>query len=73
MASTIKAGNWYYRINPSNHKELQRTNVLGQTFFRYAECGGAEIFDLSTKGDDLILETSSGKWCLPKGGMLKRM
>lgn len=73
MANTVKAGSWYYRINPNNPKELQRTNVAGQSFSRVCEFNGAEIYDLSAKGDDVIAETSKGRWCLTKSGNIKKM
>lgn len=75
MAQLVKAGAWYYRIDPKNSKYLQRsTQSDDKSFSHYTEFSGADILDLSTAGNgsDVIVETSKGRWVKENGNSFRK-
>lgn len=60
MATTVKEGNFIYRINPNKPTELQRATIGSNSWSFVVGCNGAQIFDITTRGSDIIMSTSTG-------------
>lgn len=71
MASTVKAGGYLFRINPSNPKELQRS-ANGSSWSSVTGFSGAKILDLDTKGDDVVASTDKGTFIRKKSGSVEK-
>ena len=48
MATTVKEGNFIYRINPDKPTELQRATMGSNSWSFVCGCNVAEIFDIIT-------------------------
>ena len=59
MATQVKSGEFIYRINPDNDKELQRRSIGGSSWSRVREFDGHHILDLLPEGNgrDIVVYT----------------
>ena len=74
MSNIIKSGAWYFRIDPSNSKNLQRATNPNSGFSNVTQFNGAEIYDLTegSKDGEVYADTSNGRWVrLPSGNIKK--
>lgn len=71
MNSTVKAGGYMFRINPSNPKELQRS-TNGSSWSFVTSFGGGKILDLDTDGDDVVAITDKGRYIRKKSGTVEK-
>ena len=63
MASTVKEGSFYYRINPDNPAELQRQGgSCGNSWSRVWCFSGHKILDLSVSGSNIVISTTNGTY-----------
>ena len=72
MARECKAGNWLFRINPNNEKELQRAS-LGSTSYSqvWTAPNGERILDINAKGDEVDIQTDRHNYVHLKSGGVK--
>lgn len=72
MARECKAGNWVFRIDPSNDAKLQRAASSSSSFSQvWAAPNGERILDISAKGEDVVIETNRHKYVRNKNGNVK--
>ena len=58
MANICKAGNWVFRINPSDNRQLQRAAVGSSNFSHlWSAPNGERIMDIGARGEDVEIET----------------
>lgn len=73
MATTVKEGGFFYRINPNNPTELQRaTSISSNSWSRVCGCNGAEILDIATRGTDIVMSTSAGTYVRSHHGVVTK-
>lgn len=72
MATTVKEGNFIYRINPTKPTELQRATIGSNSWSFVVGCNGAQIFDITTRGSDIIMSTSTGIYIRSHSGIITK-
>ena len=72
MATTVKEGNFLYRINPSKPTELQKASEGSNSWSFVCGCNGAQILDLSVKGSDIVMSTSKGTYVRSHNGSVTK-
>ena len=73
MADVVKAGPWFFRANPNNPNELQRASSANGNFSHVDSIPNGKILDLSTKGDDVIIEATNGRYVRLHGGGIRKL
>lgn len=69
MASECRAGNWLFRINPSNNRELQRASTGSTSYSQvWSAPNGEKILDIVSKGDDVLIKTDKRDYVRSKSG-----
>jgi hypothetical protein len=71
MAQKIKAGGWFYRINPSKSKELQ-ISASSDGSYSHIWDFSSEIFDLQASGSDVIVSTAQGTFIRKISGIVEK-
>ena len=59
MATTVKEGNFIYRINPDKPTELQRATMGSNSWSFVCGCNGAQIFDIITRA---VISSRARPW-----------
>lgn len=72
MAQQVKI-DFFYRINPSNDKELQRSSNGSSGWSRVCGFNDAHIYDLSVSGDKIIANTSNGTFVREHSGVVHKL
>ena len=69
MARECKAGNWLFRINPSNEKELQKASLCSTSYSQvWSAPNGERILDINPKGDEVLISTDRHNYVRSKSG-----
>lgn len=69
MARECKAGNWLFRINPSNDKELQKASLGSSSYSHiWSAPNGERILDIIAKGDEVLIQTDRRNYIRSKSG-----
>ena len=69
MARECKAGNWLFRINPSNDKELQKASLGSSRYSHiWSAPNGERILDIIAKGDEVLIQTDRRNYIRSKSG-----
>lgn len=69
MASECKAGNWLFRINPSNDRELQRASMGSSSYSHiWSAPNGERILDIIAKGDEVFISTTRHTYVRSRSG-----
>ena len=72
MARECKAGNWLFRINPSNDKELQRATIGSSCYsLLWTAPNGERILDINPNGEDVDIQTDRHNYVRLKSGGVK--
>lgn len=71
MAQKIKAGDWYFCINPSDPKELQRSGCANGQFCKVCSLD-SEIFDIEAKGSDVLMHAAKGDYIRRSSGIVEK-
>jgi len=72
MARECKAGNWLFRINPSNDKELQKASMGSSSYSHlWSAPNGERILDINAKGEDVEISTDRHSYLRTKSGNIK--
>ncbi len=69
MAQVVKAGEYLYRINPSNDRELQRVSMGSSSYnLIWSAPNGEHILDIIAKGDEVFISTTRHTYVRSKSG-----
>lgn len=69
MAQECKAGDWLYRIDPSNNQKLQKRSTGSSSYgFLWMAPNGERILDISPVGDELRISTDRRNYIRKKSG-----
>ena len=69
MARECKAGNWLFRIDPKDEKKLQRAPVGSSSYSHlWSAPNGERILDVTSRGEDVVIETTRHTYIRNKNG-----
>lgn len=67
MSSIVKAGSWYFRVDPHDSKQLQRSFDVNDHWSVVCRVA-SEILDIDASGEDVVISTKAGIYIRDKSG-----